>query len=55
MRQLSTYQVAPEPQTEMAKQLFWNMGRPTPAHSTASCIAKPNIEVENFELKTYLI
>ena len=41
--------------TEMAEQLFGNMGRPTPAHSTASCITKPNIEVENFELNTHLI
>ena len=31
------------------------MGRPTPAHSTASCIAKPEIDADNFELWTHLI
>ena len=40
---------------EMADQLFGQMGRPMPAHSTASCIAKPTIEAENFELRTHLI
>ena len=44
-----------EPIVEMTAQTFGQMGSPTPAHSTASCIAKPEIEVENFELRTHLI
>ncbi|CAO2822820.1 unnamed protein product [Amaranthus hypochondriacus] len=34
---------------------FGQMGRPTPAHSTASCIVKPTIAADNFELRTHLI
>ena len=46
---------APAPIRIMADQLFGNMGRPTPAHSTASCIAKPEIDAKNFELRMHLI
>ncbi|CAO2813874.1 unnamed protein product [Amaranthus hypochondriacus] len=34
---------------------FGQMGRPSPAHSSASCIVKTTIAADNFELHTHLI